>query len=72
MYEPYISNGLSKPLRPKLDMQFKSYEETMSIIKNEAPHDSSMFISDFEKLNHNDVSHLAFAALDLFMEKNNG
>lgn len=53
-------------------MQFKSYEETMSIIKNEAPHDSSMFISDFEKLNHNDVSHLAFAALDLFMEKNNG
>ncbi len=64
MYHPFKLQGLSKPLRPKLTLKFKSFAETMTSL--EAPYDSNMFISDFEKLDHNDKAHLAFKTLDTY------
>ena len=64
MYHPFKSQGVSRPLRPKLTLKFKSFADTM--INLEPPHDCNMFISDFEKLDHNDKAHLAFKTLDKF------
>lgn len=64
MYQPFKLQGISKPLRPKLTLKFKSFADTMSGL--EGPYDGNMFISDFEKLDHNDKAHLAFKTLDLY------
>jgi hypothetical protein len=43
----------------------------MSITKD-APLDPNLSVADFEKLSHHEISHLAFATLDAYMEKHKG
>jgi len=71
MYEAYKGNGIAKQLRTKMIMKFKSFEESMSLNKD-APLDPNLAVADFEKLSHHEISHLAFATLDTFMQKNGG
>lgn len=51
-------------------MKFKSFEESVDFTKD-TPFDPNLAVADFEKLSHNDLSHLAFAALDAYIAKNN-
>lgn len=69
MFEGYKGNGLQKHLRPKLTLNFKSFEESMI---GQAPLDDMTYSADFEKFSHSELSHLAFATLDAFMMKHNG
>lgn len=71
MYAPYKHGGHSKHLRPKLQMKFKSFAESMDLSKD-APLDMNLAIADFEKLAHNDLCHVAFKALDKFKATHNG
>jgi ubiquitin-activating enzyme E1 len=38
----------------------------------DAPLDANLSVADFEKLHHLDLSHIAFAALDTFMQEHKG
>ena len=64
MYQPYEGNGMAKQLRKKLTLKFKSFEQ--SYLQSDLPLDPNLSISDFEKMTHNTLSHLAFEALDQF------
>lgn len=64
MYQPYVGNGLAKQLRTKLTLKFKTYEQCSNQV--DLPLDPNLSISDFEKMTHSLLSHLAFEALDKY------
>ena len=67
MFTEYQSGGLAKQLRPKLVLKYRSFEDCMDINK-EPPLDENLAIIDFEKLAHNELNHVAYAALNKFRE----
>ena len=50
-------------------MQFKPFAETMLKTGAELPLDANLSIADFEKMQNNQLSHIAFEALDLFKKE---
>jgi hypothetical protein len=50
-------------------MEFSSFEDTMLKGNNELKLDGNMSISDWEKMSHNMLSHIAFEAMDEFKKE---
>jgi len=61
---PYKINGKAKEIKNPVLLKFKSYEEA-SQLPNVA-YDANLLTSDFCKLSHPVLSHIAFAVLDEF------
>jgi ubiquitin-activating enzyme E1 len=57
IYSKYEHSGLAKQIRSKLKLAFKSLSEVD--LKN-IPHDENLLISDFEKMEHNNWSHICY------------
>ena len=64
IYTAYKGNGLVKQLRTKLNLKFKSFEQA---ILSDVALDANLSVADFEKMSHHELSHLAFAALDVYL-----
>lgn len=50
-------------------MQFKSFKDTMLKTSNELPLDPNLSIADFEKMQNNTLSHIAYESLDEFRKE---
>lgn len=46
-------------------MKFKSFKESM-IKSNTVPQDENLAYADFEKMQNNQLAHIAFEALDIY------
>lgn len=68
-FEKYQRNGIAKQLKVKKAIEFKSFKESMLKGNEELPFDQNLFISDFEKISNNILSHICFEALDIFKSK---
>jgi len=53
-------------------MSFKSLKDVMESSVSEIPLDGNLAIADFEKIQNNQLAHLAFDTLDAFRVKNAG
>jgi hypothetical protein len=53
-------------------MSFKSLKDVMESSVSEIPLDGNLAITDFEKIQNNQLAHLAFDTLDVFRVKNGG
>lgn len=71
-YSPYIRNGIAKQLKTKRVMQFKSYQESMLAADASIPQDENLQYADFEKIQNNQVAHVAFEALSQFRKSHQG
>lgn len=71
MYTEYKSNGIAKQLKPKLEVEFKTFKDCMLNGGDDValPLDMNMMVSDFEKMAHPQVEHCAFEALDVFQKE---
>mgnify|MGYP000926696280 CR=1 FL=1 len=67
-FTSYIRNGLAKQIKTPIELNFLSLEESLN--HNEVLLDSNMVMSDFLKLTHPQILHIAFAALDEFKKIN--
>ena len=65
-YTEYTRNGLVKPLRVPVSTSFKSLRDSLT----HPPFDANMMVHDFIKLNHPQILHIAFQALDEFFRRN--
>ena len=71
-FEKYVRNGIAKQLKTKKVMSFKSLKDVMESSVSEIPLDGNLAIADFEKIQNNQLAHLAFDTLDAFRVKNAG
>jgi hypothetical protein len=53
-------------------MSFKSLKDVMESSVSEIPLDGNLAITDFEKIQNNQLAHLAFDTLDVLRVKNGG
>jgi Ubiquitin-activating enzyme E1 four-helix bundle/Ubiquitin-activating enzyme E1 FCCH domain len=71
--EPYVSGGVAKHLKTKVKFSFKDFSQTYTNLDSEnVPLDPNLAISDFEKMDHNLISHICFLTLDRFRISNQG
>ena len=67
-FTPYVRNGLAKQIKTPIEMTFVSLEESLN--HKEVLLESNMVMSDFLKMTHPQILHIAFSALDEFKKKN--
>jgi len=65
-YTEYDSNGIGKQLRTKIELKFKPFKEVMLKGNEELPSEMNLAFADFEKIENNQLAHVAFEALDEF------
>ena len=65
-FEKYVRNGIAKQLKSKVQMKFKSFEESMMRTVDDMCLDGNLAVADFEKMQNAQISHLCFLALDKF------
>lgn len=63
-FKAYERNGIARQLKSKVVMNFKSFKEVQTA--SNLPLDANLAVADFEKMQNNQIAHLAFAALDAF------
>ena len=52
-------------------MKFKRFDESVNVLEeSKIPFDYNLAIADFEKMHHNQISHLCYLALDIFKKEN--
>lgn len=61
-FDKYIRNGIAKQLKTKKVMAFKSFKEVME--GTDMALDGNLSVADFEKMQNNQLAHIAFNALD--------
>lgn len=71
-FSPYVSKGIVKQLKTKVMINFKSFEETALASCAELKMDENLIYADFEKMSNGQLSHVAFEALDKFIETSEG
>lgn len=67
-FAPYVRNGLAKQVKTPVEIKFHSLEHALN--HKEVLIDGNMIMSDFMKMTHPQITHIAFAALDEFQKKN--
>lgn len=67
-FGPYVSKGIVKQLKTKVMVDFKSFEETALKTCAELKMDENLVYADFEKMSNGQLSHVAFEALDKFIQ----
>ena len=68
-FDKYQRNGIAKQLKTKKLMTFKSFKQVM-LEGADLPLDGNLAVADFEKMQNNILSHIAFNALDSFRSTN--
>ena len=68
-FDKYQRNGIAKQLKTKKLMTFKSFKQVM-LEGADLPLDGNLAVADFEKIQNNILSHIAFNALDSFRSTN--
>ena len=52
-------------------MKFKRFDEAVNVLdESKIPFDYNLAIADFEKMHHNQISHLSYLTLDSFKKEN--
>jgi len=65
-FEKYVRNGIAKQLKTKVQMKFKSFEESVRSTVDDMRLDGNLALADFEKMQNGQISHLCFLALEKF------
>jgi hypothetical protein len=65
-FEKYERNGIAKQLKTKIQMKFKTFEESVMKTVEDMPLDPNLAVADFEKMANQQISHLCYLALDKF------
>lgn len=68
-FTPYQGNGIAKQLKSKFEMKFKKFDEVMTKSAAELKLEDNLAFADFTKFENNNLSHVAFEALDAFNAK---
>lgn len=70
-FEKYERNGIAKQLKTKKVLKFKSFKESMLQGAEQLPLDANLSVADFEKMQNNQLAHIAFETLDIFRKTHN-
>jgi len=65
-FGPYKNNGIARQLKTKVELKFKSFEQAVLGSLDDMPLDGNLAVADFEKMQHSQISHICYSALDKF------